>query len=310
MVTQSSSTGAVSGREYVSTRPRGFVEWSPRSATRVLLGQVQEVLEEYRAYLPMTARQIFYRLVGAYQYPKDEAAYGRLIEMLNRARRARMIPMSSLRDDRAQSMGGGAGYAGPAQFWAELMDSAQYYRRSLNEGQPVAVEVWVETAGMLPQISDVASEYGVTCYGSGGFESVGAKYAAAQRIARRGVPTVVLSIGDLDPSGLSIADAAAEDVAAFAEQLGGEAPAVSRLAVTPEQVRRFRLETAPQKSSDRRGEHMGETVQAEALPPDELNRIVRRALENAVDLDALRDVQERSEREREQLVAELARLRR
>lgn len=52
---------------------------------------------------------------------------------------------------------------------------------------------------------------------------------------------------------------------------------------------------------------MHETVQAEAIPPEELNRIVARALEEAIDLDALADVQERSERA--QLVAELNRLR-
>lgn len=68
------------------------------------LGEGPGGLEEYRAHLPMTARQIFYRLVGAYAYPKDEAGYGRLIEMLNRARRARMIPMESIRDDRAEPM--------------------------------------------------------------------------------------------------------------------------------------------------------------------------------------------------------------
>lgn len=309
-MTQSSPTGAVSGREYVRTRPRGFAPWTPRAKTAVLLDQVQAVLEEYRPYLPLTARQVFYRLVGKYRYPKDEQAYGRLIEMLNRARRAQLIPMSSIRDDRATAMGGAGGYAGPEQFWESLIASAEYYRRPLDEGQPLAVEVWVEAAGMLPQISDVTSEFGVTCYGSGGFESVGAKHSAAQRIAWRDVPTLVLSIGDLDPSGLSIADAAAEDVATFAEQLGGQAPTVTRLAVTPEQVRTFRLETAPQKSTDRRGGHMTETVQAEALPPDELNRIVQRALEDAVDMTVLADVQERSDRERAQLVAELGRLRR
>jgi hypothetical protein len=41
----------------------------------LLVDQVRAILEEYRAHLPMTARRIFYRLVGAYAYPKDEAGY-------------------------------------------------------------------------------------------------------------------------------------------------------------------------------------------------------------------------------------------
>lgn len=302
--------GAVSGRAYIRTRPRGFAPWSPKPGTMVLVDQVQEVLREYRRYLPMTARQIFYRLVGAYAYPKDENAYARLIEMLNRARRARMIPMESIRDDRAESMGGGGGYTSTNEWWDGVRASARYYQRPLTEGQPRAVEVWVEAAGMMPMVSRVTSDYGVAVYCSGGFESVGAKYDAAARLARRDMPTVVLSVGDQDPSGLALVDAAAEDVAAFAAELGAEPPTVTRLAVTPEQVRAYALPTAPQKSTDRRGDHMHETVQAEALSPDQLSAIVRAGLESVVDLAALDAVRERSERERAALVAEMDRIRR
>jgi hypothetical protein len=213
--------GAVSGRAYIRTRPRGFAPWSPKPASLLLVDQVRAILEEYRAHLPMTARQIFYRLVGAYAYPKDEAGYGRLIEMLNRARRARMIPM--------ESMGGAGGYRDKDEFWSGVRSSARWYSRPPDEGQPRAVEVWVEAAGMMPMIARVTSEYGVAVYCSGGFESVGAKYDAAARLARRTVPTVVLSIGDQDPSGLALVDAAAEDVATFAGELGAEPPTVTRL---------------------------------------------------------------------------------
>jgi len=49
-----------------TTRVRGFAPWSPRGTTLETLNQVQQVLEQYRQLLPPTARQIFYRLVGAY----------------------------------------------------------------------------------------------------------------------------------------------------------------------------------------------------------------------------------------------------
>lgn len=38
---------------------------------------------------------MFYRLVGAFQFPKDEKAYDRLQETLNRAR---MTPINAIRD--------------------------------------------------------------------------------------------------------------------------------------------------------------------------------------------------------------------
>src|SRR5262249_20933458 len=50
-------------------------------------------------HLPLTVRQIFYRLVGAHGYDKTEHAYKRLGEHLNRARRARIIAMDDIRDD-------------------------------------------------------------------------------------------------------------------------------------------------------------------------------------------------------------------
>src|SRR5262249_57158880 len=78
------------GAQRVRTRVRGFAPWAPRGATAGLLDQVRGVLEEYEDYLPLTIRQIFYRLVGAHEYEKTERAYARLSEHLNRARRARL----------------------------------------------------------------------------------------------------------------------------------------------------------------------------------------------------------------------------
>src|SRR5215472_2347408 len=81
------------------TRPRGFAPWSPRPETLVLLASVQAVLDEYTEHLPLTCRQVFYRLVGAHGYDKTETSYSRLCEVVSRARRARLIPFSSIRDD-------------------------------------------------------------------------------------------------------------------------------------------------------------------------------------------------------------------
>lgn len=162
---------------------------------------------------------------------------------------------------------------------------------------------------MMPMISRVTEPLGVAVYGSGGFESVCAKHGAALRIAHREVPTWVVSVGDYDPSGLSILDAAAEDVAVFVEELGGTPPAVRRLAVTEQQIAEYGLVTAPQKRTDRRGAHMPATVQAEALSPDQLVALVRAEVENLIDLRTLEQVKAESERERQELVEQAERLR-
>ena len=54
------------------TKPKGYAPWQPRSDSLVVLDRVKEILHDQRDYLPLTARQVFYRLVGVYGYPKDE----------------------------------------------------------------------------------------------------------------------------------------------------------------------------------------------------------------------------------------------
>ncbi|MFJ2160149.1 hypothetical protein [Streptomyces sp. NPDC087856] len=299
--------GTVSGRTYKRTRVRGFADWAPRPHVLALVEQVRTVLDENRAYLPMTARQVFYRLVGAHRYDKTEQAYARLLETLNRARRARLIPMHAIRDDGGTSLGAG-GWDSPAQFWRSVRRTAEGYTHALDDGQPIAVELWVEAAGMVPMVARVAAEFGITTYSSGGFDSVTVKYEAAQRISWRDVPTTVLHLGDHDPSGLSILDSAAADISAFVDDMGSPAPTFARLAVTAEQIARYRLPSAPQKATDRRGEHMRHTVQAEAMSPTELTGEVRAALQAAVDLDALEVARRRGEHERAEILHHLTNL--
>jgi hypothetical protein len=49
------------------------------------------VLGEYADFLPLTIRQIYYRLVGVYGYEKSKGASNQLGEILNKARRAKVI---------------------------------------------------------------------------------------------------------------------------------------------------------------------------------------------------------------------------
>src|SRR5689334_2712998 len=82
-----------------TTRVRGFAPWKPRAKSLALLDAVNTVVSEYAAYLPLTNRQLFYRLVGAHGYAKTERAYKRLCELLNRARRSGLLDFAAIRDD-------------------------------------------------------------------------------------------------------------------------------------------------------------------------------------------------------------------
>jgi hypothetical protein len=301
---------APSGARYKRTRPRGMAPWSPQPATMAILKMVLAVLEEYAEHLPLTVRQIFYRLVGAHGYDKTERAYNRLAEYLVRARRAGIVPFEAIRDD-GGTVNAPHGFASVRDFWGAVRHTAHTYRRHRDHGQAIDLELWVEASGMVPQIARVAHHYGAAVYSASGFDSVTGKREAANRIIERTRPTVILHVGDHDPSGLSVYDAAAEDVAQFTRDLGSDFDVTPRrIAVTPEQIDRYALPGAPRKDDDNRGDWQGETVQAEALTPDQLAAEVRAAIEAELDLDALADVIAAEEREREALTAEVARMER
>ena len=270
-----------------TTRVRGFAPWSPQAKTAPLLEAVRAVLAEYAEYLPMTARQIYYRLIGRGVIDKNPTAYDRLGELLNRARRAGLIPFDAIRDDGLSEYG--VNYdAGPEAFIDGVRLLIDGYALDPMEDQPRRILILCEAAGMAPMLSGVASPYGVSVLSSGGFNSTTVKYDLAMRL--RGKPSLIFHVGDYDPSGVHLFTSLAEDVTAFLRDQGSAE--FRRLAVTPEQVVRLGLTTQPKNPKDNRafsginGDGVS-TCQAEAIAPDHLAIIVRAAIEAEIDRAAM-----------------------
>lgn len=288
------------------TRPRGFdPDWRPQAKSQQKLETVQRVLATYREYLPLTIRQIFYRLVGTEVIGKSEKEYANLCELLNRARRARLISMDAIRGD---GFSGGTGirlgYTGPDEFLDEIMHRAKRYRRDRQEGQDRRIVLWCEASGMVPQLQRVANEYGVAVKSSGGFDSLTVKHAVSRQLGAD-KPATVLHVGDFDPSGEVMFDALAEDTGAFAQGYGNEVKFV-RLAVTSEHIAQYGLPTAPPKESTHQmRKQMLETVQAEALDPATLGSIVRQAIAGCMDEQVLEAVMGAEDEEQQRLVYHL-----
>jgi hypothetical protein len=180
---------------------------------------VRAVLAEYAEYLPLTLRQIFYRLVGAHDYPKTELAYERLGEHLVRARRARLIPMHMVRDDSGTVIRPNS-WASVEQWLEATREEAAEVMLDRDAGQKTRLAVLCETAGMVSQLSRVALPFGAAVLSSGGFDSLTEKYRFAADLADEERPTQVLHIGDHDPSGCHLYISYSEDIAAFTRDLG------------------------------------------------------------------------------------------
>lgn len=288
------------------TRPRGFAPWNPRPETLALVQDVQAVLAEYRAHLPLSNRQAWYRLVATRGFPKTENAYARLCEAVNRARRAGLIDFAAIRDD-GPARYEPASWADPASFLADVLADAQRFRLDRQAGQAVRLWVLCEAGGMAPMLARVANPYGVPVLTSGGFDSLTAKHDLARELAAEletGTRAEILHLGDLDPSGESIFTSLAEDVATMCISLCGAEPVFTRLAVTREQAERLGLPTAPPKPTDRR-QFTGDTVQCEAIAPDVQSDVLRDAIEARRDRDTAADVLALEAEMRAALVAKL-----
>lgn len=280
-------------------RPKGFASWNPSAEAAHWVALSKGVLDEYRSYGPMTARQIFYRLVGQHEYPKTEKSYKRLCEMLVRARRAQMIRFGDIRDD-GTTVAGGGGFTSTDGVWDAIGYTAKSFHLDRMVNQPCHVELWCEAAGMVPMLSQAVEEWDVPVYSTGGFSSVTVTHQIAARAAHKsseeGKSTVFLHIGDYDPSGVSIYNSMDDDVASFLMGYGkfGKFTAV-RVALTEDQVYDLGIPTAPPKHSDTRSANWdGETAQCEAIPPDVLTQMTKDAVHKFIDQDAL------SEREAEE----------
>jgi hypothetical protein len=192
------------------------------------------VLADYAAQLPLTIRQIFYRLVGADGYEKTEQAHKRLGELLNKARRARLIDMDAIRDDGFTSQltsffANAEAFINNAIAWAEEL------RLDRQKGQARRLVVWCEASGMVPQLARIADPYGIEVCSSGGFDSLTDKHRIGRLWVGRQAVTV-LHLGDHDPSGVHVFSSLAEDIEEFAagRWLSGQRPVSVRASIAIE----------------------------------------------------------------------------
>lgn len=265
-------------------RPRGpIVDYRPTTKTRELLADVQEILNENRAYWPLTVRAVYYRLLGR-GYPKSAGLASRVSEHVSNARRAGWISWAAI-SDQNETRRGPVPWEGDADEYADLLRrAAANVEIDHQEGQPVRVLVWTEAAGMVPMLANaVGDRFGVDVLSTSGYDSTTVRYKIGMEIATSDVPWVIFHIGDYDEHGLMIYNAMAEDVTEWALSGGGEVEVI-RLAVTPDQIADMDLPDDPTKPG---------SVQAEAIPPDVLVALLVEAIEGQRDEQAERDMLDR-----------------
>ena len=294
--------------------------------------QVGAILDLYVDHLPLTIRQIYYRLVAEYNYEKTIKAYNNLVVLLTSARRARwslinarlrgepMLLFDAIRDDKAVVVEPYY-YEDADHFIDGVRQQARFLRLDRQRGQPRRLALWCEASGMVPQLQRIANPYGIAVYSGKGFDIVTEKRRVPLRWAEHGEPVTLLHVGDQDPSGVHMFASLANDLIAYGAEEGAEDIEVCRIAILPHQtlglpaalpnaedVRTFDrmlLRASSYAAPEEISIDPTATWQAEALPPSELARIVTEAIEQRLDANEYEDVLALEREVRAQVLAQL-----
>lgn len=227
---------------------------------------------------PVTVRQVFYRLVSGGAIAKTELEYKQTVcRLLTEMRLSGDIPFQWIADNTRWMRK-------PRTFSSlenALKRTADTYRRALWDNQDAYVEIWLEKDALAGVLYDVTAEFDVPLMVTRGYPSLSYLHTAAETIAEIGKPAHLYYFGDHDPSGLDIP----RNVEARLRQFAPDAEIhFERAAVTPEQIARWQLPTRPTKTKDTRSKGFeGESVEVDAIPPDELRSLARTYIDRHID---------------------------
>lgn len=303
-------------------RPRGNASWKPTDAVLELVGQAIDVIEEYRVYGAMTLRQILYRLAATIPgFVKDDNAADRLSNHLTRARRAGLIAWTDMRDDRGV-LKHAPGWSSAEELLGLVARWVKNFTLRGDIDQPFRIIIWCEAAGIVPMVAGMVAPYGAEVRSKSGFDGAGAKEALAREILEHyrqtGRATVLLHLGDYDPSGEHVYSALVEDLRAFLEDVADDALIARRVALTEAQIISRSIPTEPRKTrtlkdgrivwADDRAYpgiagDVSVTCQLEALAPPDLESILELEILRWWDEDAHEALLERQIADKERLQA-------
>jgi len=250
------------------------------STTRKLIEDARSILSKER---PATVRQIFYRLVSATLLSNTRSDYCRLSRVLTHAREDSIIPFKWIVDRSRETYS-------PSVFddlEGGLEALRRSYRRNYWADQRSYCEVWCEKDAVVGSIEPVTDKLGVIVRVGRGFNSATCAHDIAELFADIEKLIFVFYAGDQDPSGRCIEDELHRRVIRY----GSPEFEMRRLAIHPADIKKFNLPPLRVKDSDSRAKQFkakygNKCVELDALPPDELRKRIREAIEAHLDREA------------------------
>jgi len=267
------------------------------SNSLAVIDKANEIIEEYSAQgFDLTLRQLYYQFVARDIIPNKQTEYKRLGDIINNGRLNGLIDWSAI-TDRTRHVRRHSYWTSPES----VIDSAAYsYRLDKWAKQDYRVEAWIEKDALIGVIADVCDEFEIPYFSCRGYVSQSEMWAAARRIRKNnlycGQKTMVLHLGDHDPSGIDMTRDITDRIQMFLRPDGMEHVfEIKRLALNMTQVEEFTPPPNPAKTTDSRyasyiEKYGRESWELDALEPRTLAALIRDAVSEYRDIDKWEEI--------------------
>lgn len=267
-----------------------FIAWKLTPESAIRLKTVSAIVQKYiNDDITLTLRQLYYQLVSRDIIPNKQREYKNLGNLLSKARLAGLIDWDAI-EDRARQAVTWRSYDNIAQC---VQEAAEGFALPRWADQPEYVELWCEKDALSSVLRPICSELFATFMVNRGYSSSSAMYEARNRIQRKRIDEQgndrvvhIIYLGDFDPSGEDMVRDIRDRLAIFeVDDLE-----VTKLALNPDQVARWKLPPNPAKMSDSRASrfvdrHGDDSYEVDAIPPKDLQAMVFRAISEHMDIN-------------------------
>lgn len=302
---------------------RAYNNLNLRGKTLETIGTANVIIEEFEADgYDITLRQLYYQFIARDLFPEDrrwtytggrwrkdpngtknaQPNYKWLGGFINDGRLAGLVDWNSI-VDRTRKFQCNSHWESPDEI---IEDAARWYARDSREHQETYLEVWVEKDALVGVIEKVCDPLDVGYFSCRGFVSQSAMYRAALRLKhmeRNGLDTIILHLGDHDPSGIDMTRDIQDRLVMF-----GSTVDVQRIALNMEQVEKYNPPPDYAKSTDSRyaeyaSKYGDNSWELDALDPRVLTELITEKVSDFTN-EGEREVSiARQEEERQQIQA-------
>lgn len=254
-------------------------EWVIRQANKI----IAEYLEQ--GYT-LTLRQVHYQFVARDLYENTQANYKRLGNILDAARKAGLVDWDAI-EDRTRILRRIPVWDGPEKALERVRTA---FKLDPWDDQPKLrrIEVWVEKDAAVGIVEPTCNDLRLPYFSCRGYSSSSGLYEAGKRLEaykNAGYETIVLYLGDHDPSGVQMTEVSEERVSMYARHQID----FRRIALTLPQIEEHNPPPNFVKETDSRTKWYVERFETEdcweldALSPRTVDQIIRAEIEPLID---------------------------